>query len=411
MNIKELSYDEFKNFAETHFIGNFHQSINYALLKAEEGYEYEFIGYEDEDGLKAASLILYKKINGIYYGYAPRGFLIDYSNKFLLKKFTEEIIDYYENKGFAFIKINPEVAISKLSKDGFINNSNYNIIENLTTLGYKKLKNNMAFESLLPRVNAIVNLSDFKPEILNKNTRNKIRKGVRKGLTMEIAGPEKLDIFYNFISNKIDKDAYYYKDLYNVFSKTDDIDLVLVKIDYKKCLMNSQDQYNYELDNNTYLNNKLIGEPYSNTINKKMNSDKVLLSYKNDIAEAAKHLDDVTDTYVAGAIIIKHQNRITIQISGFNRSMSRFSPNYYLYYAILAYYSNNYKYADLNGVTGDMSRDSKYYGLNRFKLGFKPDVYEYIGEFDLIIDKFAYNSLLKSGALAKEFNKRAIDKQ
>ena len=38
MFIREMSIDEFKNFANTHFIGNFHESINYALLKAEEGY-------------------------------------------------------------------------------------------------------------------------------------------------------------------------------------------------------------------------------------------------------------------------------------------------------------------------------------------------------------------------------------
>ncbi len=32
-------------------------------------------------------------------------------------------------------------------------------------------------------------------------------------------------------------------------------------------------------------------------------------------------------------------------------------------------------------------KDNHYYGLNRFKMGFNPDVYEYIGEFDLVIDE------------------------
>jgi len=34
MNLKEMSLAEFKEFASTHFIGNFHESINYALIKA-----------------------------------------------------------------------------------------------------------------------------------------------------------------------------------------------------------------------------------------------------------------------------------------------------------------------------------------------------------------------------------------
>ena len=42
MFIREMSIAEFKEFANTHFIGNFHESINYALIKAEEGFEYEF---------------------------------------------------------------------------------------------------------------------------------------------------------------------------------------------------------------------------------------------------------------------------------------------------------------------------------------------------------------------------------
>ena len=73
MFIREMSIDEFKNFASTHFIGNFHESINYALLKSEEGYEYEFISY-GADEVVAAALILYKKIGNAYFGYSPRGF-------------------------------------------------------------------------------------------------------------------------------------------------------------------------------------------------------------------------------------------------------------------------------------------------------------------------------------------------
>ena len=115
MNLKEMSLAEFKEFASTHFIGNFHESINYALIKAEEGYEYEFISY-GADEVVAAALILYKKIGNIYFGYSPRGFLIHYSNKYLPEEFTRKVKEYYKKRGFAFIKINPEIAVAKLNK-------------------------------------------------------------------------------------------------------------------------------------------------------------------------------------------------------------------------------------------------------------------------------------------------------
>ncbi len=406
MFIREMSLAEFKEFANTHFIGNFHESINYALIKAEEGFEYEFIAYGADD-IVGAALILYKKIGNVYFGYSPRGFLIDYSNDYLLEDFTNKIKEYYKNRNFAFIKINPEIAIAKLNKDtmNFEYNENYKIIDMLTKNGYKKLKNNMNFEALLPRVNAIIKLGGYDYNNLSKNTRNKVKKGIRKGLILEKANPDKLNIFYKFIKNKINRDEYYYNDFYNVFSKTLDVDLMLVKVDYKAFLINAQEAYNEELRRNASFNNKLITNNNANAINAKMNSDKALLSYKNDIAEASKNLNTGLETYVAGALVIKHQNRVIIQISGFNKAMSRFSPNYFLYYALIKYYQQEYKYLDLNGITADLSKENHYYGLNRFKMGFNPDVYEYIGEFDLVIDEKQYEKLLKSGLLAKEFNK------
>ena len=406
MFIREMSIAEFKEFANTHFIGNFHESINYALIKAEEGFEYEFIAYGADD-IVGAALILYKKIGNVYFGYSPRGFLIDYSNDYLLEDFTNKIKEYYKNRNFAFIKIYPEIAIAKLNKDtmNFEYNENYKIIDMLTKNGYKKLKNNMNFEALLPRVNAIIKLGGYDYNNLSKNTRNKVKKGIRKGLILEKANPDKLNIFYKFIKNKINRDEYYYNDFYNVFSKTLDVDLMLVKVDYKAFLINAQEAYNEELRRNASFNNKLITNNNANAINAKMNSDKALLSYKNDIAEASKNLNTGLETYVAGALVIKHQNRVIIQISGFNKAMSRFSPNYFLYYALIKYYQQEYKYLDLNGITADLSKENHYYGLNRFKMGFNPDVYEYIGEFDLVIDEKQYEKLLKSGLLAKEFNK------
>ena len=407
MYIKELSLMEFIEYSKDNIIGNYYQSINYAMLKAEEGYEYEYIGLVDNTDIIGAALILYKRIGNTYYGYSPRGFLIDYTNPIILEKFTNLIKDYYKKKNFTFIKINPEIAIGKLNKKtlNFEYNENYNVINNLNRCGYKKLKSNLYFESLLPRINAIVNLQELDVNNFTKNTRNKIKKAIRKGLTLEKAGQDKIPILTNFLKGNLSKDLYYYNDLYNVFNKSDDVEFFLVKVDYKKYLINSQHYYNNELNNNIYLNNKMVDKNNSSVINAKMQSDKALLAYKNDIAEASKYLNTNIETYVAGAIVIKYNNRITIQFSGFDRELKRYSANYFLYFAILAYYQQDFKYADLNGITADFDKNSPYHGLNRFKMGFNPDIYEYIGEFDLVINENTYNHLLKNGSLAKEFNK------
>ncbi len=57
-------------------------------------------------------------------------------------------------------------------------------------------------------------------------------------------------------------------------------------------------------------------------------------------------------------------------------------------------------------MTGDLNSNNLYYGLNQFKIGFNPEVYEYIGEYDLIINENDYSYLKETGTLAKEFNKK-----
>ena len=63
------------------------------------------------------------------------------------------------------------------------------------------------------------------------------------------------------------------------------------------------------------------------------------------------------------------------------------------------------EYLGLNGLSGDFSKESKYYGLNEFKLGFNPRVFEYLGELDLVINEKAYNKLLATGKLHQMFDK------
>lgn len=411
MYIKELSVMEYTNYEYNHVLSSFYQTVNYGVLMAENTHDYDLIGYVDnENNIYAASMIIIKKINNKYsYGYAPRGFLIDYSNMNLLSSFTMDLKKYYKNKGISFIKINPEIAIGEVNNNTFITeyNVNYNLINNLEQTGYKKLKDNLYFEAMLPRFNAYIKCKDFNFDVLDKNTKNKIKKGIRKGLVFENAPKEYLDIFYEFIKNKKEKSINYYKDYYTIFNRdNNDIKLYLVKIDYNRFLINSRSAYEEELERNNHYNELMLTSNSPKLINKKMQSDKALLSYKNDILEATKGLNENKEIYVAGALVVTHKNKASIIMSGFDQHYKRFAPNYFLHYNIIKTYYTNYDFIDLNGLTGDFTNNNPFKGLNRFKLGFNPKIYEFIGEYDLIIDELSYKMLLKSGWLAKEFNKK-----
>jgi len=412
MKIKEISFVEFDEFAKSHQLCNYHQSSLYALLMSNHGYEYDYIGYVDEeDNILAGALILYKKIClRSYYGYAPKGFLIDYFNNDLLTNFTNDIKEYYRNKKLAFIKINPEIAIGEIATNPYQVRYNQNVIirNNLKNNGYIKLKDNIYFESLIPRYNGIVHLPTFSYDNLKKNLKNKINQAIRKGLTFEKANRDDIDELYKFIKAKKKRDKFYYKDYYNMFSKNNSVDLFLVSIDYEKYLISTKATYEKELDNNAFLNEQLHNNSSEKNVNIKMNSDKALLKYKTDIIEATNGLRDNKKVCIAGAMTIKYKNRVYIVVSGYDKKYAHFNPNHYLHYKIMEYYKDEYTFIDLNGLTGDFTTNNPYYGLNQFKLEFKPKIYEFIGEYDLVINDIEYAKLGHLGLLAKEFNKKDI---
>lgn len=393
MYIKELSVAEFEKFASNHQHTNYHQTINYATLKSENDYEYELIGFCDNENIYAAALVLVKAINNRLYAYIPEGFLIDYNNDKLLYDFTQAIYKRYKKEHIVSVKINPSIPISTINPktQQKTYNNNQRIINTLLNCGFKKIESEGNFNTILPNTNAIVNLDEYDENKLNKNTKNKIRKGIRKGLTLEISDNFKLNYLYDFTKKKINKKEFYYNDYYNVFKRNNAIDYFLVSINYQKFIENSEIAYVKESVKNELLSENVVNNPGTKNINKKLSSDKKLEAYKNDVAFAAQNLEKDEKTYIAGALVIKHANKVTFLISGYDKTYKEYVPNYFLYNEILKYYKDKYKFADLNGISQINSTDDKYHGLNRFKIGFNPTIYEYIGEFDLIINKIAYS--------------------
>lgn len=410
MKLKNLSIFEFDKFAESHPLGSYHQSSNYALLASEQGYEYDLLGFVDDQGnIYAASLILSKKI-GMFtrYGYAPKGFLIDYYNQNLLKEFTQALIKYYYKKNFAFIKINPEISIGTMDyKNKRITyNKNQIIDSTLKSLNFRKLEGEKHFETKIPQFNAVQILKSTNLRTISKNTRNKINKSIRNGLSLIKGERDDIAILYEFIKNKVNHPINHYYNYYNAFARNNSIDIFLVQIDFEKCLINLRQKYEEEVENNNILVQKVMENPNEANLKRKLSSDNALNIYRENIKVATQYLAINKTAYIAGAITIKYKNRIYILISGYNPEFKRLCPNYFLHFKLIEYYKKDYDFLDLNGITGDFNGSNPYKGLNEFKLGFNPLAFEYIGEYDFIINDGLYKSLDQSGQLAKEFKRK-----
>lgn len=416
MQIKEINEIEFDNFASSHVLKNYYQTSYYGNLMKKFGYTPIYIGVFDNDSIVGAALILSKYIAiNIKYGYSPRGFLIDYQNTYYLEEFTKLVKKYFFKKGFAFIKINPEITLAEViseTNSKNINNNSVKIINELERLNYKKLKNNIYFESLLPKYNPIINLKKFDINNLNKNIKQKIHNKDKKGISLIKGDEYNLNEFYEFIKNKKDNSIEYYKNYYKIFNEAKMADLWLLQIDYHEYLKLTQEEYTNLLEKNERINKEFI----ENTKNKqllraKMESDRKLTSLNQEITDINTYIQNgVNKQIIASALTIKFKNRVNIVISGFDKNI-KLNPNHILYIKLIEHYKNeNYSYLDLNGITGDFTPSNPYRGLNEFKLNFNPNIYEYIGEFDLIINQTLYSLLWTTKILHNEFDRKDIKK-
>jgi lipid II:glycine glycyltransferase (peptidoglycan interpeptide bridge formation enzyme) len=217
-----------------------------------------------------------------------------------------------------------------------------------------------------------------------------------------------MSTLYEFIKEKSNKTLDYYEDLYKVFNKDEMIDLILLEIDYYKYLGIYKKKYEELTIENEKINYQFSRNPLSNDLyTEKVKSDKKISELEEKINLVTQRLKTgAKKEIIGGALIIKDKNtsKINLVISGIDSKFPNLNYKYFLYYSIANYYKKlNYSFFDLNGISGNFTENNPYKKLNDFKLSFNPDVYEYIGEFDLVINNRYYNILWNSGKLKKEF--------
>lgn len=403
MKIITLNEQDFDDFASKHKYRNFYQSSKYGNLMKQFGFSIHYLGFtNNNDELIGASLLLYRKIiNDYKYAYAPNGMLIDYSDYDFLKELVDRLKKLLFKQKFIFLKIDPLIHCSERNENGEIISYNPEIndlMETIQTSGFRHYGFNKFFETNKSRWNAITKLNrsnESIKEALNKQTRNKINKANKHGVIIYKASKEELPIFYEFIKKKHNRSLKYYQQFFDIFQ--DNIELYLAKIDPEKYVRMSKDAYEHELSINEELSeqikiNSTKTLDMKKLINKKMESDKVLSNEEINLNKATNMFQHKKNgVIIGGAIIIKYDCGINLLIEGFDEKYKNFNPNYLLKWELIKKFNNeNYRFINLNAITGEFKQKNKYSGLNEMKLGFSATAIEYIGEFDLIINKPLY---------------------
>lgn len=397
--LQELTEQEFNEFSNSYKDSLFYQTSSWGKLKESTGWKYFLVGLKDNNEIKAASLLLAKKIPVInkYIFYSPRGFLIDYNNYDLLEKYTKEIIKFVKEKKGIFFKINPLIKYQDRDINGDIvkEKTNQKIVDNLLKLNYEHVGFTIDYgKDIEPRWISVLNLEnktyDEVKSLFRQTTRNDINNSYKKGLKLVEIDNSRMDEFKKLMASTgerrgfIDRPLSYYKKMYECFEGN--IKVMLVELDVKANLKRYE-----EVRNN--LVEKIKREEQKE--NKKMNLINELNDQLNSalkqINEAEELLKKDDKVIVAGGLFMCHSNQVVSLFGASYKEYMKFKGQYLLNNEMIKYaIENGYDKFNFYGITGHFEKDSPMYGLFDFKRSFNADVNELIGEFTYVINKFDY---------------------
>lgn len=408
MKIVKLNSAQFDKFATSHRYRNYFQTSMYANVMSKFGYRSQYLGIVNEQNqLIGATLIIYKEVfmkNKL--AYAPRGILFNYENEANVQELTLKLKKVLGKQGFMLLRIDPYIPLTIRDSDGTImnfNNKGNSIIDNLKKNNFTYKGKTLFFETEKPRWEALVLLQKDIREIfakLDKRTRNKIRKATNSGV--EVIKDENNDInkLYEFVAKKDNKPLSFYKEMCNKFESN--IEIYYATLNTETFLINSRRSYEKEVEYNATLAERIQesaidDKERDNFLNKKMESDKLITTYKKSLLIATDLLKSNPEgLQIAAAMIIKYDNAAYIFTEGIDEEYGYLNANYLLKWQLINDYNNEgLKYLNLNAIVGELEKKNEFSGLNEAKLVFNSTITEYIGEFDIILNNFAYNLYTK----------------
>lgn len=412
MKLKKLTKKEFKTFADKNPEITFHQTEEWANLKKVNNWDAHYIGLEDDNKKIVAGALLLSKTLPIIKKkmfYSPRGFLIDYNNKELLKKFTEEIKKYAKTENAIFIKIDPFVEYQEHDNNGDIVKNGYNnkdAVENLKSLGYKFFGFNLMQDTLQPRWMHVIetkdrNLDDVMKDMESK-TRQILRKNEKCGITTREITRDELPIFKDIMKHTsdrrefVDRPLSYYEAMWDALHDSGILKILIAEIDfnkYEKNTLEEKEEIEKNLKDRIYKKEKNILKMNDKKYNSSNKQDEEAIKRLEKQLEKIKELkDEYGDKEILGGILfLIYGNEVLSLHGGSHAKLMQFQSAYTIHFeGVKMAVEGNYNRYNFYGITGDFRKENPLYGLYLFKKSFGGHVVELIGEYDLIVSKFWY---------------------
>lgn len=385
MKIIELTDIQFKNYAKIHSARNFRQTTEYANSMKNYGKLYLGFINENDNTLMGATLLLEREILSFKVGYVPGCFLIDYDNDNLFKDFINTLKDYLKTRKYVFLTTDNITTYKMFDKNGEVIYFDTNIIKIMDELSFRKNEKTSMKKVVLETEKT----PNETYKMFNSNTKRNINLALQRAITIYRDENNNIDTILN-IDSTADRERI--KNILNSFTSEDNkAEIYFAKIDPEKYINN----YRFLLKKEDEINDKLNSimqdlsiNKTTSLINRKMESDKAITKYNNEIIKATNIYTKFTKGTNIGAILIVKNNReIYFMDEVYNKDLAKFYSSHLIKWEIIKkYLDEGYKIFNF----GPIKNMDKSNGNYLFKMGFGGKVYETIGSYDLVIDKWLY---------------------
>lgn len=400
LKLKNIEKEKFDKFVEGHKTkSHFLQSLSWGeFSKVKKKLTPYYLGLVNEDDeIVAATLLLEKKLPmNFSYFYAPRGFVVDYKKKELVKTMTKKIVEFIKNKKAIFLKIDPDIIRKSINYKGEeIKNKDYDEIFNtLKEAGFKHQGYTKNFETMQPRYTFRIDLTQSLDEIeehFSKTTKQRIAKALKLETEVTIGTQSDIKEFYHLMTltesrkDFISYDEDYYETLYEIFNgnETSKATLFLGKVHIIKTIKALE-------KNLKTINNQISILPIDNLSKSAKAKLTELTKQKENIQKEIEKYKEYKKEYgneltLSAHMIIEYGDKAWVLYAGNHNILSETYANYNTYFEHIKYCKNKgLKIYDQFGTIGDLSKNNPRLGLHEFKKKFGGDYVEFMGEWDYI---------------------------
>ena len=407
LKLKNIEKEQYDNFVKNHKTkSHFLQSLSWGeFAKAKKNLTPYYLGLVNEkEEIVGATLLLEKKLPMNYtYFYAPRGYVIDFKKKELVRDMTKKIVEFVKSKKAIFTKIDPDIIIKEynyLNEEVELKNNHEEIFKTLKELGYKHQGFTKNFETMQPRYSFRIDLKQDLEEIeshFSKTTKQRIAKSIKLDTEVVIGTKKDLKEFYHLMTlteNRKDFISYsedYYETLYEIFNGNENskATLFLGKVHFTKTIKALEKTLKE-------VNDQISILPIDNLSKSAKNKLNELSKQKENLLKEIDKYNDYKKEYgneitLSAHMIISYGNKAWVLYAGNHNILSETYVNYNTYFEHLKYCKDQgIEIYDQFGTIGDLSKDNPRLGLHEFKKKFGGDYVEFMGEWDYITNHFMY---------------------